>query len=197
MSLLDVRKQLAFYGAYHSNPINILIHVVCVPIIQWTAWSLFTNVSTKGFLPDISYRFNDYLAFQLNLPTIHALISIVYYLLLEPSAAVSTSLLSRLTHRSDDCEAQNNPELFYHVLGVHVACWILQFIGHGVAEKRAPALFDNLIQALFLAPFFVHIEVLFHLFGYNPELQKQLKNDVGVEVARIRKLEGDKKRKSN
>lgn len=47
---------------------------------------------------------------------------------------------------------------------------------------------------MFLAPFFVHLEVLFHLFGYNPELQKQLKNDVGVEIARIRKVEGDKRR---
>lgn len=48
--------------------------------------------------------------------------------------------------------------------------------------------------ATVLAPFFVHLEVLFTVFGYNSELQKQLKNDVGVEIARIRKIEGDKKR---
>lgn len=29
--------------------------------------------------------------------------------------------------------------------GVHVVSWILQFIGHGFAEKRAPALLDNLL----------------------------------------------------
>lgn len=27
--------QLAFYGAYHSNKINIAIHIICVPIIMW------------------------------------------------------------------------------------------------------------------------------------------------------------------
>ena len=43
------------------------------------------------------------------------------------------------------------------------------------------------------APFFVHLEVLFML-GYRPELHKQLTNDVGKELARIRKIEGDKKR---
>ena len=48
-------------------------------------------------------------------------------------------------------------------LAVHVVCWILQFIGHGVFEGRAPALLDNLFQALFMAPIFVLIEVLMSL----------------------------------
>lgn len=28
---------------------------------------------------------------------------------------------------------------------LHVIAWIFQFIGHGFAEKRAPALLDNLV----------------------------------------------------
>lgn len=28
---------------------------------------------------------------------------------------------------------------------LHAVSWIMQFIGHGVAEKRAPALLDNLL----------------------------------------------------
>lgn len=47
--------------------------------------------------------------------------------------------------------------------------------------------------ALVLAPFFVHLEILFYL-GYRPELHKQLKNDIGKEIAAIKKVEGDKKR---
>lgn len=27
--------QLVFYGAYHSNKTNVLIHIVCVPLIVW------------------------------------------------------------------------------------------------------------------------------------------------------------------
>jgi 2-hydroxy fatty acid dioxygenase len=49
------------------------------------------------------------------------------------------------------------------------------------------------LKAVVLAPFFVHLEVLFML-GYRPDMHKQLKNDVGKEIARIRKIEGDKKR---
>ncbi len=28
---------------------------------------------------------------------------------------------------------------------LHVGSWIAQFLGHGLAEKRAPALLDNLL----------------------------------------------------
>jgi Protein of unknown function (DUF962) len=28
-------SQLTFYGAYHSNRINVLIHIICVPILLW------------------------------------------------------------------------------------------------------------------------------------------------------------------
>ena len=110
---------------------------------------------------------------------------------------------------------------------MHVVCWILQFIGHGLAEKRAPALLDNLlggaspfmrsfipsfrlsllsshanpsslparidVPAVVLAPFFAHLEILFSL-GYRPQLHHDIKASVGVEIARIRRLEAEKKR---
>lgn len=101
------------------------------------------------------------------------------------------------------------PDYLTIAVTTQAVCWIAQFIGHGVAEKRAPALLDNIAggesfylyvssfmtgsTALVLAPFFVHLEILFAL-GYRPEMYKQLTNDVGKEIARIRKIEGDKRR---
>ena len=38
----------------------------------------------------------------------------------------------------------------YVALGLHTSSWIAQFIGHGAFEGRAPALLNNLVQALFL-----------------------------------------------
>jgi 2-hydroxy fatty acid dioxygenase len=95
---------------------------------------------------------------------------------------------------------------------VHVASWIAQFIGHGFAEGRAPAVLDNLLGgnsssrqtstytltfnhflAVVLAPFFVHLEILFRL-GYRPAMYRQVKNAIGVEIAKFRKIEQDKKR---
>ena len=73
----------------------------------------------------------------------------------------------------------------YWALAIHVASWLAQFIGHGAYEGRAPALLDNLVQAVFLAPFFVWMEVLF-FFGYRPELKSRLDKAVEGEVAKYR-----------
>ena len=74
----------------------------------------------------------------------------------------------------------------YWAITLHVASWIAQFVGHGAFEKRAPALLDNLIQAIFLAPFFVWMEILFY-FGYRPELRGRLDKAVQQEIEKFRK----------
>ena len=35
--LWDLTGQLAFYKSYHSDPVNVAIHAIFVPIILWTA----------------------------------------------------------------------------------------------------------------------------------------------------------------
>lgn len=70
-------------------------------------------------------------------------------------------------------------------IGVHIVSWVAQFIGHGVFEGRAPALLDNLVQAIFLAPLFVWLEVLF-MFGYRPELKSRLDSAVEKELAKFK-----------
>ena len=40
-----------FYGSYHANPINQLIHVICVPAIYTTALSFLTRLSIPLAVP--------------------------------------------------------------------------------------------------------------------------------------------------
>jgi Predicted membrane protein len=47
--------------------------------------------------------------------------------------------------------------------------------------------------AVVLAPFFVHLEILFEL-GYRPAMHKRIKNEIGKEIAKIKKAKGDEKR---
>lgn len=115
-----------------------------------------------------------------------------------------------------------HPSAMPFAIALNVASWIAQFIGHGVFEKRAPALFNNLTQgefdphcvslylrleyadhtALVLAPFFVHLEMLFTFFNCKlitaiqvpssshqltaytdkPELHKKMKNAAGKRI---------------
>ena len=81
-------------------------------------------------------------------------------------------------------------------IGVHIVSWVAQFIGHGVFAGRAPALLDNLVQAIFLAPFFVWLEVLF-AFGYRPELKSRLDQSVEKEIAKYRAEKDGKKESAN
>lgn len=83
----------------------------------------------------------------------------------------------------------------YIAIGVHVLSWIAQFIGHGIFEGRAPALLDNLVQALFLAPFFVWLEVLF-MFGYRPELKARLDSAIQKDISKFRSDAAAKKASS-
>ncbi|KAG1874729.1 hypothetical protein DFJ58DRAFT_650948 [Suillus subalutaceus] len=199
LSLFDVRKQLAFYGSYHSNPVNILIHIFGGPSYSvvrrsLTASSLLlaTRIQTPTFLPEFRYTFNEYLLFDLNTPAVVTAIYIVYYLILEPFAALLyapqmlVSLLTATAHA-------HRPDGIRDAIIVQIISWIAQFLGHGLAEGRAPALLDNIVGALVLAPFFVHLELMF-MIGYRPALHKQLQNDIGVEIAKMRKAEGDKRR---
>ena len=77
-------------------------------------------------------------------------------------------------------------------LAIHVTGWILQFIGHGIFEKRAPALLDSLDQALLTAPLFVLLEVMFFL-GYRKEFYETMMKQVQVNIKEYK----EQKKKSN
>lgn len=119
-----------------------------------------------------------------NLGTIACLVYSAGYILLEPVAgAMLLPFLLGGTAVSNHLTSTYGAKAYYIALGVHIVSWIAQFIGHGKFEGRAPALLDNLVQALFLAPLFVWMEILFHL-GYRPELKSRLDKAVEKEIAK-------------
>lgn len=118
-----------------------------------------------------------------------ALVAIVYsgfYILLEP--VVGTVLLPIIlgwTAYSNHLTTAYKYHANTTGVAVEIVAWILQFIGHGIFEGRAPALLDNLLQSLVLAPFFVFMEILFK-FGYRPELHKRVEIAVEKEIAKFK-----------
>ncbi|KAI0398628.1 DUF962 domain-containing protein [Xylariaceae sp. FL0594] len=179
---LNLEKQLTFYGAYHDNSVNVAIHMVCVPLILASFFTLLSNTGTLIPLPDFITIPN----LDLNLGTIAALTWGSLYVLLEPVAGTVLALLCLGAAALGTASLSHNSTLTNQVaLVVHVASWLLQFVGHGAFEGRAPALLDNLFQAIFLAPLFVWLELLFK-FGYRKELQARVQKAVEVEIAKFR-----------
>eukprot|EP00127_Corallochytrium_limacisporum_P004262 Clim_evm207s157 gene=Clim_evmTU207s157 len=190
--IFDLKGNLAFYGAYHNNGINQLIHIIFVPQILWSAlvWLSYSGplIDIKQFWPGAP----DYI--ELNAAFLLISVYISYYLILTPIAALPYSFfLAYLWISAGQFRDALGDDAVTLSLIVHATGWAMQFIGHGVAEGRKPALMDNLFQSVFLAPLFVYLEVLFH-FGYNPQLQKEIQVLVAADIAAF-KAESKKKSK--
>ncbi|KAK1261183.1 hypothetical protein QJS04_geneDACA019451 [Acorus gramineus] len=160
--LFDLERHFAFYGAYHSNPVNVLVHLLFV-------WPIFyTTLVILQFTPtllDLSV-----FGLALNYSFVFALIYGLFYASLDRKAGSLAALLCFLCWVGSGFLAQLlGFDLGWKVvLAAQIICWTAQFVGHGLFEKRAPALLDNLVQALLMAPFFVLLELLQKVFGYEP-----------------------------
>ncbi|KAL4883721.1 hypothetical protein BJY04DRAFT_184221 [Aspergillus karnatakaensis] len=185
---LNLEKQLLFYGAYHNNPVNVAIHMTCIPMIMFTGFALATNSPALFPVPEV-------LCVESLPPTLGTVVAFMYsmfYILLEPVAGalispliIGSAALGR--HLIGTYGATAN----YWFAGIQVVSWLLQFVGHGVFEGRAPALLDNLVQALVLAPLFVWMEILF-FFGYRPELKSRYDASLEKEIAAFKEKKGKK-----
>ncbi|GAK64099.1 DUF962-domain-containing protein [Moesziomyces antarcticus] len=207
----NLRKQLAFYGAYHTDPVNVGIHILGVPSIIFATSALLAKQGTifpyvqdhfplaaaylsqagsqlAAVLPAKTFEYA-----QLNLAAVFMGSYWLYYSVLDTTAALLLAPIWYALWYGSTVLARTHPDATKIAIGIKAFGWISQFYGHGVHEGRAPALLDNLLGAVVLAPFFVFLEVIFH-FGYRPQLQKELKNDVGVLVTRFRTEKAKAKR---
>ena len=132
-----------------------------------------------------------------NLGTIACLVYSTLYILMEPVAGgMLAPLLLVGTAYANHLTSTYGMKANYIAIGVHVFSWVAQFVGHGIFEGRAPALLDNLVQAFFLAPFFVWLEVLF-AFSYRPDLKSRLDQSVEKEITRFREEKASKSANGN
>ncbi|KAL5722887.1 hypothetical protein ACHQM5_006347 [Ranunculus cassubicifolius] len=166
--LFDLEKHFAFYGAYHSKPINIFIHMIFVWPILFTALILLYFTPSPFPLPQIHLSSYGTLIFNLGFFT--TLIYSGFYIALDKKAGSLAAVLCFLCWVAGSLVASHlGFSLAWKVvLTSQILCWTGQFIGHGVFEKRAPALLDNLTQAFVMAPFFVLLEALQMYCGYEP-----------------------------
>ncbi|WRT64071.1 uncharacterized protein IL334_000999 [Kwoniella shivajii] len=187
---LDVEEELAFYSSYHANKINQLIHFVCIPQILWSWLLIAAHITLPGTKPTI---LSTGLAYQPSLALGWIVAYLAYYIILEPVGGLTYLPFGLLSYLTSTYLAVSPPSWIPFTdpskpsaqpfgWAVFAFAWIAQFIGHGVFERRAPALFNNLVQALVLAPFFVHLEALFALFDYKPDLHKEIKNKAGIKI---------------
>lgn len=146
----NTAQWLAEYGESHQHPVNKRIHWVCVPLIVLSLVGLLWSIPLPASLADVSPVFN--------VATLFLATSVVYYLFLSPALAAGMLVFALMLVFATWGLAQLPVPLWGVSLGIFVAAWIGQFIGHEI-EGRKPSFFKD-IQFLMIGPLWL----LAHLY---------------------------------
>jgi len=184
--MVDLKKQFTFYASYHNNPVNVAIHILCIWPILATAILMLQYTPAMTATPDFLLSLPGFQGAKINGAFVALAIYTVCYVIMEPFVgSCASALLVFIYLKSGSLVAANTLILGYPVwkvaLAIHVTAWILQFIGHGAFEGRAPALLDSLDQAILTAPLFVFMEVFFFL-GYRPQFYADVMKQVESNI---------------
>jgi uncharacterized membrane protein YGL010W len=116
------------YGLYHQNPVNKVIHWICVPLIVWSVLGMLGAVSpvAAGVAIAAMILFYLFLSVPLALGMLAVVVGMAWALTLLGDRLPLVSVLT------------------------FAAAWIGQFIGHAI-EGRKPAFVDDL-RSFLVAP---------------------------------------------
>lgn len=176
-SLLNLEDNFVFYGSHHHNKINKIIHIICIPGLMWTVLTSLCYVKFYTIKVD-NPIYEPLLTSDAGI--IMILIYGMYYVLLDVGAGIVAKILLISMWLISKYIVAYLPIYIVvpTIIAIHIICWIAQFIGHGVFEKKQPALLTGLIQAFLTAFLFVILEVMF-LLRYKPMLKERL--DIEIE----------------
>lgn len=186
----DLEAQLGFYGAYHQDPRNQLIHFFFVPSILCATMLMLAHFSIFGLRLPVPGTGGH----SLNGGSVVVAIYATYYLqlaplgggifvgcLLLPMYALSTYLVrcdrqAAAAKRGASAKPSGAGGLGFAMklsLAVQVVAWYMQIHpGHAIFERVKPALLDSLGQSLTVAPLFAFYEGVFFM-GLEQGLQER------------------------
>jgi uncharacterized membrane protein YGL010W len=126
-----LRSHFAEYARFHATRGNQACHSVGIPMIVFAILAMLAHVSVAPVS-----------GFGLTAAELLLAAVTIYYLTLDAVLA----LLMLVVSAAFVAAGRHVPLL--PALGLFVLGWILQFVGHYVYEKKAPAFFQNLTHLL-------------------------------------------------
>jgi uncharacterized membrane protein YGL010W len=142
-------QYLTEYARSHKNPLNKVIHMICVPAIFFATggigWSIPIG-SLFSWIPES-------IAPWINLATLIAIPIIVFYARLGPQTLITGLSWLAITVALCIAIQATGPFLLWISITVWVLAWAAQFYGHYV-EGAKPSFGDDLIFLL-IGPLFV------------------------------------------
>lgn len=162
----NLKKSFVFYGSYHHNWMNQMVHVIFVPAIFTTAMSFIARIPITD---------------KVNLSHIVAAFYAVSFLKMEPVAgALYAPVIGAMEYLGSRVLINYVPVS----IAIHLLGWVAQIVAHKRAEGRQPAFMEDPLQAIHAAVFFVWLELLFYL-GYRPSEKEELERLVKERIAKM------------
>ncbi len=153
-----LEQHLAGYAAYHRDARNIVTHMVGIPLIVLAVATLLSRpaLGVGGFVVS---------------PAVLAGVALAgYYLRLDVRFGLLMAVLLGLcVWAGQALAAQATLTWLCFGLGIFVAGWVIQFVGH-YFEGRKPAFLDD-VMGLAIGPLFVVAEICF-LAGWRADVRR-------------------------
>lgn len=174
----DVSTALAFYGVYHREPWNQVIHFVGVPLIIWTMLVMIAHLPLP-FLGQYAIKIpfaEKHESMHLTWATLLATGYMIFYLAIDTFGGIlyapvlygmyvtAANLVARdqqAAHKKQDDASSwvGTGRLLKYALWLHALAWYIQIHpGHAVIEGAKPAIMDSFGGALTSAPMFAFYE---------------------------------------
>ena len=121
-SLFDLKGQYYFYKKYHSNPINVFIHIICIPMIFWSISVLLAPIQVINNIFNLTFFVSFFYS--------------MYYHCLDLYLGQIMSIFLIFSWHTASLFYYNNEHSVRYAIIINIVSWILQFIGHGLFEGK-------------------------------------------------------------
>jgi len=169
--MASIEQNLTQYAAYHRDRRNIATHFVGVPMIVFSiVLALATVAIPAGSL-------------AVTLAAVVSIAASAYYLRLDLALGITMAivLFAMCAGASEMTARLGIGASLAWALGIFVAGWAIQFLGHRY-EGVKPAFYDD-VKQLLIGPLFVCAEAWF-LLGGRKDLRRYVEDRVGPTVPR-------------
>lgn len=186
----DPAPTLAFYGVYHRDPWNQLIHFFGVPLILWSmlVFAAHLPLSNSVTVPAVfgllcrrAHHVSWATLFLLLYTALYVRIDMVGAMLYTPIMLYMYRTAVEWTANDQARQAASTKESWLgtqqvakNALWMHALGWYLQVhLGHKILEGAQPATLANMGAALTTAPLFAFYEGIWWL-GFRTDLQNRV-----------------------
>ncbi len=163
----NLEEHLTYYAGYHRDPRNLVTHFVGIPMIMLAVEVLLSRVSVPF----------DGSSFLLTPALVGGVAASLFYLALDLRyGLVMSAIVAACVVVGGRLAALSTGSWLAWGLGLFVAGWVIQFIGHWYEGKK-PAFVDDLV-GLVIGPLFLVAEAGFFL-GLRAPVQHAIEASVG------------------